>query len=165
MEIHSITVLDRCGLHRAVYVPPASRQPKPTAPAAYGFDHAAIMRAAWTHYHLRRMGVFAAGDETGHRHFILSIFATALSISWAEAKKRADTERRLAAAIAEHVAIVAEISAPKFTGPAAVARIAAIENELRVIEYSDAWSIPTGARERHLRAELNGLRAAQRGAA
>jgi hypothetical protein len=81
------------------------------------------------------MGVFALGDDTGRRHFIRSIFAKALSIAWAETKKRVEGERRLAAAMAAHMAIVAEKSKPKLTGPAAVARVAEIENELRVIEF------------------------------
>lgn len=159
IHVQPIIAFDRSSFHRASYVPPASRQPKPATPIIYGFDRAAIMRAAWAHYHTRRTGVFALGDETGHRHFIRSIFAKALSVAWAEAKKRADTERRLAAAMTDHMAMIAALSNPKLTGSAAKVRIAEIENELRVIEFSDAWAIPTGDRVRSLRAELAALEA------
>lgn len=54
-----------------------------------------IMTAAWADYRIRRLGVWAKGDENG-RSFIRSIFAAALRAVWSKAKKDADRAARFA---------------------------------------------------------------------
>jgi hypothetical protein len=53
-----------------------------------------ILLAAWSDYRIRRLAIWAAGDDAG-RSFIRAIFAKALTAAWARARREAaDAARR-----------------------------------------------------------------------
>ena len=49
-------------------------------------NRSAIFAFAWASYRLARPAIFAAGDDTGKRCFVRSLFARMLTQAWAEAK-------------------------------------------------------------------------------
>ena len=156
METVSITVVDRAGTHSARWVPPASLQPRVKAPiAAPRFDLAAIMRAAWVDY---RAAVSKGWTGKG---FDRERWSYCLGFAWSLAKARlikaaADAKEaiRLQAIIN---AVSAETAPRKLADATEQARAEAIRAELLVIEYSDAFDVPTAHRELALRAELAAL--------
>lgn len=145
MHIVSITDLRGARHHLAVHAP----QPKPRPVSR--FDKATIMRRAWAGYrtYLARTPAFLRSRSEDRR-----FWAYHLRMAWLFAKVEVEKSERLAAMRAE----VVTYTAPKpLTG-----RAAEIAAELRAIEYSDAWAIPTGDRVRNLRAELAELDADRR---
>lgn len=82
-----------------------------------------ILLAAWTDYRVRRLGVWAAGDENGRR-FIRTMFAKALTSAWAKAKREA----------ADAVRRAAEYQGPVATIMGAVNLLDAVQKARRVAE-------------------------------
>lgn len=118
-----------------------------------------ILLSAWADYRVRRLGVWAAGDENG-RSFIRAIFAKALTAAWAKAK-------RAAAAVALTETAVAFVAAERRVHAAAVAamdpmsrsaRINTIRDELQVLDYAP-WGVRTSQRRMNLSTELQLLTA------
>lgn len=128
------------------------------------FNCSEIFRKAWADYRIRRLGVFAAGDENG-RQFIRAIFAKALTDAWAEAKAKAadalraqeteETARRFVAA--QHRSRVAVCAA--WTPQQRSARIAAIRDELAHLDYAP-WGIRVSDERATLNDELAAIEAA-----
>lgn len=100
------------------------------------FNRSEILRAAWAEYR-------ATSELVGRTVFKRSAFARALRSAWKSAQIAAYARR-------EYVAALAEVEAAK-SNPA-LARTSEIQNELRVMEYSDARTDWT--RHADLRAEL-----------
>lgn len=87
------------------------------------FHRSEILLAAWADYRIRRLGVWAAGDENG-RSFIRTMFAKALTAAWAKAKREtADAARR-----------AAEYQGPVATIMGAVNLLDAVQKARRVAE-------------------------------
>ena len=158
METVSITVLDRTGTHTARWVPPASLQPRVKAPiVAPRFDRAGIVRAAWVDYRAAaRKGWVGQGFDRAR-------WCYCLSFAWSLAKAqliKSDADAKEAITLQAIInAMSAETEPRKLADPAKQARAEAIRAELQVIEYSDAFDVPTAHRELALRAELARLMA------
>ena len=123
-----------------------------------------ILLSAWAAYRQARLGVFAAGDETGNRHFIRSIFARQLRNAWADAKK---AEQR-----AQH-ALEADDTARRFFDAQRNARIAlaaswspeqravrasSLRDEITLLDYAP-WGVRAAERRAALTAELDAIEA------
>jgi hypothetical protein len=123
-----------------------------------------ILLSAWAAYRLARLGVFAAGDETGNRHFIRSIFARQLRNAWADAKK--------ADQCAQH-ALEADEAAHRFLDAQRHARIAqaaswtpetrslhasSLRDEITLLDYAP-WGVRAAERRAALTAELDAIEA------
>lgn len=115
---------------------------------------AAIMTAAWRAYRISRQCRFAAGDETGKRRFLPSLFAKCLRTAWADARVE---QRNAAAREADRLAAQLQYSirtsqidfARRMEPQQRAARIAALNDELVLLDYA-----PLGVRALPKRAAL-----------
>ena len=123
-----------------------------------------ILLSAWAAYRLARLGVFAAGDESGNRHFIRSIFARQLRNAWADAKKAEQLAR---------AALEADEAARRFLDAQRNARIAlaaswspaqrsvrasSLRDEITLLDYAP-WGVRAAERRTALTAELAAIEA------
>jgi len=125
------------------------------------FDRAEIFRSAWAAYRRARPTIFAAGDETGARRFLPSLFAKMLRSAWTDAKA--------AARHAVHLATAATFVEAQRRSRVAVAqamtpgeRSAAITracDDLTLLDYAPL-GVRASERRAHLKAELAALSAA-----
>lgn len=126
------------------------------------FDLAVIMRTAWGRYRTYRLGVFAAGDDTGHRCFLRAIFAKALAAAWAEAKKALDAscrrqrEQELARQLVERLHATRAARIAMMTTQERAARLSGVKDELELLDYAP-WGVRVSDRRGELRTELAAL--------
>ena len=123
-----------------------------------------ILLAAWAAYRLARLGVFAAGDETGNRHFIRTIFARQLRNAWADAKK-ADQQARATreADEAAHRFLDAQRNArialaASWSSEQRSVRASSLRDEITLLEYAP-WGVRVSERRAALTAELDAIEA------
>lgn len=127
-------------------------------------DRSELLRKAWADYRIRRLGVWAAGDENGRR-FIRSLFAKALTSAWSEAKAKAAQglrAREVEATAARFIEAqrrrwVEVVSA--WTPGQRSARIAAIQDELALLDYAP-WGTRVSDKRAALTEELAAIEAA-----
>lgn len=128
------------------------------------FNRCEILRSAWAAYRLARPAVFATGDETGKRAFLRPFFAKMLRRAWEDAKAEArNANAREATRIVEQLQASIRASqadlAARMDPMARSARIVAIRDELRVLDYAP-WGVRTGQRRSDLGIELQLLETA-----
>ena len=115
------------------------------------FNRSEILRSAWAAYRLARMGYGYSnrGNVNGKATFLRDMFAKSLRTAWAEAKSVGVT----AAAFVTAQARVQTAAAAAMDPMARSARIAAIRDELQVLDYAP-FGVRTGQRRQNLGAEL-----------
>ena len=123
-----------------------------------------ILLAAWAAYRIARLGVFAAGDETGNRRFIRTIFARQLRNAWADAKtadqrarasREADEAARrfLDAQRNARIALAASWSPEQRS-----VRASSLRDEITLLDYAP-WGVRAAERRAALTAELDAVAA------
>lgn len=125
------------------------------------FNRSEILRKAWATYRVARVGVFAAGDTNGKRVFVRALFARCLRRAWGDAKVEARSANsreaaRLAAELQDKIAASQRDLAARMAPEARSARIAAIRDELTVLDYAPL-GVRTSHRRMHLGSELSVL--------
>ncbi len=125
---------------------------------------AAIMTAAWRAYRVARQCRFAAGDETGKRRFLPSLFAKCLRTAWADARAEqrnaaAREAGRLAGQLQDAIRASQRDMVARMAPEARSARITSVRSDLTLLDYAP-WGVRTSQRRADLRAELSLLEAA-----
>lgn len=128
------------------------------------FNRQNILNKAWAAYRVARVGVFAAGDVDGKRVFVRSLFARCLRRAWDDAKADArSANSREAARIAAQLQASIRASqadlAARMSPQARSARIAALRDELTLLDYAP-WGVRTADRRSNLTIELQLLETA-----
>lgn len=125
---------------------------------------AAIMTAAWTGYRTARQCRFAAGDETGKRRFLPTLFASCLRRAWEDARAEqrnamAREADRLAVQLQDRIRQSQRDLVARMAPEARAARITSVRGDLTLLDYAP-WGVRTSLRRADLSAELSLLEAA-----
>jgi hypothetical protein len=121
-----------------------------------------ILLLAWVAYRIARLGVFAAGDETGNRRFIRTLFARQLRDAWADAKK-ADQQARAAREADEAAHRFLDVQRSACIALAAswpleqrAVRASSLRDEITLLDYAP-WGVRAAERRAALTAELDAV--------